>query len=167
MLFGMWLEDACLDLRSTIDQSLTIYCLREESLIDLNGLACKLLPAAVLDECMYWRRRLVGCCLICSLLCISLSTCAKCNGVTSLRHTPLCSLTNVIKRTICLNYKSFFSTSFQLFHLYSFGYICVGFLKISASSTIIETNWISYVRLTALRIYPTDTLSFQKNSAVT
>lgn len=53
MLIGMWLEDACLDLRSTIDQSLAIYCLREESLIDLNGLACKLLPAAVLDECMY------------------------------------------------------------------------------------------------------------------
>lgn len=34
------------DLRSKADQSLAIYCLGEDSLIDLDDLACKLPPAA-------------------------------------------------------------------------------------------------------------------------
>lgn len=42
-----------LDLRSRTDQSLAIYCLGEDSLIDLDDLACKLLPASVLHECTY------------------------------------------------------------------------------------------------------------------
>lgn len=55
MLIGKWWREACLDgdLRSTADQSLAIYCPREDSLIDLDDLTCKLLPAAVLHECMY------------------------------------------------------------------------------------------------------------------
>lgn len=55
MLIAQWWREACLDrdLRSTADQSLAIYCLREDSLIDLDDLAYKLLPAAVLHECMY------------------------------------------------------------------------------------------------------------------
>lgn len=77
-LIGKCWWAACLGLRSTADQSLAIYCLREDSLIDLNGLACKPLPAAVLDECMYWR---MTCWLwhdMYSLRSTSLSTCAKC-----------------------------------------------------------------------------------------
>lgn len=74
MLIGKWQWEACLgwDLRSTADQSLAIYCLREESLIDLDDLACKLLPAAALHECMYWRRGLVGHELICIVYCLLL-----------------------------------------------------------------------------------------------
>lgn len=74
MLIAQWWREACLDrdLRSTADQSLAIYCLREDSLIDLDDLACKLLPAAVLHECMYWRRGLVSCRLICIVYCLLL-----------------------------------------------------------------------------------------------
>lgn len=74
MLIAQWWWEACLDrdLRSTADQSLAIYCLREDSLIDLDDLACKLLPAAVLHECMYWRRGLVSCRLICIVYCLLL-----------------------------------------------------------------------------------------------
>lgn len=74
MLIAKWWREACLDrdLRSTADQSLAIYCLREDSLIDLDDLACKLLPAAVLHECTYWRRGLVSCRLICIVYCLLL-----------------------------------------------------------------------------------------------
>lgn len=106
MLIGMWLEDACLDLRSTIDQSLTIYCLREESLIDLNGPACKL-RLCWMNACIEEEGLLVGAMYVdyCLFLCPHV--------VTSL----LCSLTYIIKikSAICLNYNT---VSFQLFHLY-------------------------------------------------
>lgn len=41
------------DLRSKADQSLVIYCMREDSLIDMDDLACKLLSDAVHVEETY------------------------------------------------------------------------------------------------------------------
>lgn len=102
MLIGKWWWEACLDrdLRSTADQSLAIYCLRGDSLIDLNDLACKLLPAAALDECVYWRRGLVGCGLICIVFCLlstlSWATRAKYDVVISLCQVWLVNTPHVL-----------------------------------------------------------------------